>query len=49
MQKYWYMMEELQTAKNATKNGAKRSRQHEGKKYQEYAQRRVCFVNEQVP
>ena len=23
--------------------------QHAGKEYQEYAQRRVCFVNEQVP
>ena len=32
-----------------TKNAAKRSRQHAGKKYREYAQRRVCFVNEQVP
>ena len=31
------------------KNAAKRSRQHAGKKYREYAQRRVCFVNKQVP
>ena len=31
------------------KNAAKRSRQHAGKRYREYAQRRVCFVNEQVP
>ena len=31
------------------KNAAKRSRQHAGKKYREYAQRHVCFVNEQVP
>ena len=31
------------------KNAAKRSRQHAGKRYWEYAQRRVCFVNEQVP
>ena len=31
------------------KNAAKRSRQHTGKRYREYAQRRVCFVNEQVP
>ena len=33
------------------KNAAKRSRQHAGKKYQEYGQRHqrhVCFVNEQV-
>ena len=33
---------------NAFKNAAKRSRQHAGKKYQEYAQRRVCFVNEKI-
>ena len=31
------------------KNAAKRTRQHAGKKYREYAQRRVCFVNEEVP
>ena len=31
------------------KNAAKRSRQHVGEKYREYAQRRVCFINEQVP
>ena len=31
------------------KNAAKRNRQHAGKKYWEYAQRRVCFLNEQVP
>ena len=31
------------------KNDAKRSRQHAGGKYQEYAQRSVCFVNNQVP
>ena len=31
------------------KNAAKRSRQHAGKRYRKYAQRRVCFVNEQVP
>ena len=31
------------------KNAAKRSRQHAGKKYREYAQRRVCFINKQVP
>ena len=31
------------------KNDAKRSRQHAGKRYREYAQRRVCFINEQVP
>ena len=30
------------------KNAAKRSRQHAGEKYQEYGQRHVCFVNEQV-
>ena len=29
------------------KNAAKRSRQHAGKEYWEYAQRHVCFVNEQ--
>ena len=34
---------------NIDKNAAKRSRQHAGKKYREYAERRVCFVNEQVP
>ena len=32
----------------STKNAAKRSWQHAGKKYREYAQRRVCFVNKQV-
>ena len=31
------------------KKAAERSRQHTGKKYREYAQRRVRFVNEQVP
>ena len=31
------------------RNAAKRSRQHAGKKYREYAQRHVCFINEQVP
>ena len=31
------------------KKAAKWSRQHAGKKYREFAQRRVCFVNEQVP
>ena len=31
------------------KNAAKRSRQHAGKKYWDYAQRHVCCVNEQVP
>ena len=31
------------------KNAAKQSRQHAGKRYREYARRRVCFVNEQVP
>ena len=31
------------------KNATKRSRQHAGKTYLEYAQRRVCFINEQVP
>ena len=31
------------------KNAAKWSRQYAGKKYREYAQRRVSFVNEQVP
>ena len=31
------------------KNAAKRSRQHAGGKYREYAQRSVCFVNKQVP
>ena len=31
------------------KNAAKRSRQHVGKRYWEYAQRRVCFINYQVP
>ena len=31
------------------KNAAKRSRQHAGKRYREYVQRHVCFVNEQVP
>ena len=36
-------------ASNYRKNAAKRSRQHAGKKYREYAQRRVCFVNKQVP
>ena len=36
-------------AKNWKKNAAKRSRQHAGGKYREYAQHRVCFVNEQVP
>ena len=35
--------------KYKSKNAAKRSRQHAGKKYREYAQRYVCFVNEQVP
>ena len=33
----------------AVKNAAKWRRQHAGKKYREYAQRRVCFVNEPVP
>ena len=36
-------------APSKIKNAAKRSRQHAGKKYREYAQRHVCFVNEQVP
>ena len=31
------------------KNAAKRSRQHAGGKYREYAQRSVFFVNNQVP
>ena len=31
------------------KNAAKRSRQHAGEKYREYAQCSVCFVNKQVP
>ena len=31
------------------KNAAKWNTQHAGKKYREYTQRRVCFVNEQVP
>ena len=35
--------------RTSNKNAAKRSRQHSGKKYREYAKRRVCFVNEQVP
>ena len=36
---------------STNKNAAKRSRHYAGKKYREYAhsQRRVCFVNEQVP
>ena len=34
---------------NVHKNAAKRSRQHAGEKYREYAQRSVCFVNKQVP
>ena len=37
------------TFQSDIKNAAKRSRQHAGKKYREYAQRRVCFINEQVP
>ena len=43
--------ENIQSAAFGTvqKNAAKRSRQYAGKKYREYAQRRVCFVNEQVP
>ena len=39
----------FKSATSSKKNAAKRSRQHAGKKYREYAQRRVCFVNEQVP
>ena len=35
--------------KIGSKNAAKQSRQHARKKYREYAQRHVCFVNEQVP
>ena len=30
------------------KNATKRSRQHAGKKYWEYAERRVCFLNEKI-
>ena len=32
---------------SASKNAAKQSRQHAGKKYRKYAQHRLCFVNEQ--
>ena len=32
-----------------SKNAAKRSRQHAGEKYWEYAHRCVCFVNVQLP
>ena len=39
----------LQLPNFLSKNAAKRSRQHAGKKYWEYAQGHVCFVNEQVP
>ena len=38
-----------QKMETVRKNDAKRSRQQAGKRYREYAQRRVCFINEQVP
>ena len=46
MQNFYY---KLHKTFFTIKNAAKRSRQHAGKKYREYAQRRVCFINEQVP
>ena len=41
----------IEKVRSITKNAAKQTRQHAGKKYRkaEYVQCRVCFVNEQVP
>ena len=39
----------LENSPLINKNAAKRSRQHAGEKYREYAQRSVCFVKKQVP
>ena len=49
---YQYFWRELrildrQGLHKSFKNAAKRSRQHAGKRYWEYAQRHVCFVNVQ--
>ena len=51
MLRFWYRkcVKNNRMSHMISKNAAKRSRQRAGKKYREYAQRRVCFVNEQVP